>query len=55
MTTEPDVFEVEGTSGDLVQSLCSNQSELQQVAQRCVQLGFEYLHGQRLHNLGGQP
>lgn len=55
MTTEPDAVEVEGTFGDLVQPLCSNHSELQQVAQRCIQLGFEYLQGQRLHNLADQP
>lgn len=34
---------------------CSEQDQLQQVAQDSVQLGFEYAQGWRLHSFCGQP
>ena len=44
-----------GTSGDrLVQPTCSQQGQLEQVVQDCVQLGFERLHRWRHHNLSEQ-
>lgn len=46
---------LEGTSRDsLVQPTCSEQSQLNQAVQHQVQLGFEYLHAGRLHDLSGQ-
>ena len=43
------------SSGDhLVQLLCSEQGHMQHSAQDCVQSGFEYLQGWRLHNLSGK-
>lgn len=47
---------LEGTSGDhLVQPLCSETDQLQQVTQDCVLLGFCYLKGWRLYSLLGNP
>lgn len=54
MTTEHNVVEVEWTSGDLVHSLCSKQTEPKQLNQGCAQLGFECLQAWRLH-VFGQP
>lgn len=46
-----------GTSGDqrLVQSSCSEEGQLVQVAQDHIQLGFKYLQGCRLTNCSQQP
>lgn len=49
-------FKLESTSADcLVQPSCSEQGQLQQVAQGCVQLGFEHLQRPRLLSLSGKP
>lgn len=53
-TTES--LRLEGASGDrLVPPCCSQQAQLQQVAQGCSHVGFEYLQAWRLCNLSGQP
>lgn len=38
-----------------VQSLHSEQGQLEQAAQGCAKLGFEHLQRQRVLNLPGQP
>lgn len=30
-------------------------SQVQQIAQDCIQPGFEHLHGLKLNNISGQP
>ena len=43
-------------SGDrLVESPLLKQDQLERDSQYRIQLGFEYFHGWRLHNLSGQP
>ena len=45
---------LKGTSGDhAVQPLCSKQGQAGQVPWDIVQLDFEYLQRQRLHDLSG--
>lgn len=41
--------------GHLVQHPCSNRATYKQVVRDCVQMAFEYLQGQRLLNLSGEP
>ena len=47
------------TGGDLWRSSgptpVLKQGHLEQVAQDCIQMAFQYLQGWRLHNLSGQP
>ena len=51
-----ELLRLEGASGDHpVPPRCSQQAQLQQVAQGCSHLGFEYLQGWRLRSLSGQP
>lgn len=44
---------LEGTLEDFSPSCCPEHSQVHQVAQDCVQLGFKYF--QRLHKLSRQP
>ena len=47
---------VQGTSVDhLVQPPYRRQGLLEQVAQDCVQAGFQYLQRRRIHSPSGQP
>lgn len=47
---------MEGTPGDyLVQTPLLRQGQLEQAAQHCDQLGFEYFHRWKLYNVSGQP
>jgi len=47
---------LEGMSGGHpAQSPLLKQADLQPVAQDCVQLDVEYLQGQTIHSLSGQP
>lgn len=46
--------ELEGTSGDHLSPIsCLKQGQLETVFQACVQLGFNYFQGWRLHKLSG--
>ena len=42
-----------GVGSDFLRS--PSQVHLEQVAQDCIQVGFEYLQGRRLHSLSGKP
>jgi len=39
----------------LIQSPLPKQGHLQKAAQDCIQAGFEYLQGRKIHNPSGEP